>query len=122
VFDVDKGLYIGVAFSLLMVIFRSQRARTTVLGNLPGTSVYEDLSICEKAREIERIKIIRFEESIYYANVDNFKYKIIKLSGVDPARAFKSREKRQKRAKKLGAHLSKVGFLLRNYIQNFDKL
>ena len=30
------------------------------------------------------MKIIRYEESIYYANVDNFKYKIIKLSQIDP--------------------------------------
>ena len=30
------------------------------------------------------IKIIRYEESIYYANAETFKYKVIKLSEVDP--------------------------------------
>ena len=39
-----------------------------------------------KAKEFAQIKIIRYEESIYYANVDNFKYRIIKLVGIDPAR------------------------------------
>jgi len=37
-----------------------------------------------KAKEIDGVKIIRYEESIYYANVDNFKYKLIKLSQIDP--------------------------------------
>ena len=37
-----------------------------------------------KAREYLNIKIIRYEESIYYANVDNFKYKILKLSKLNP--------------------------------------
>ena len=41
--------------------------------------------ICiKKAKEIDGVKIIRYEESIYYANADNFKYKIIKLSQLDP--------------------------------------
>jgi hypothetical protein len=30
------------------------------------------------------MKIIRYEASVYYANVDNFIYKIIKLSGLEP--------------------------------------
>ena len=38
-----------------------------------------------KAKEFAEIKIIRYEESVYYANVDNFKYRIIKLVGIDPA-------------------------------------
>jgi MFS superfamily sulfate permease-like transporter len=85
ILDVDVGLYIGVAFSLLLVIFRSQRARSAVLGNIPGTSIYEDVNACELAKEFETIKIIRYEESIYYANVENFKYKVIKLARVNPA-------------------------------------
>ncbi len=35
-----------------------------------------------KAEEIPGIKILRFEESVFYANVDNFKYKVIKFSDV----------------------------------------
>ncbi len=83
--DVDVGLYIGIAFSLLLVIFRSQRARSSVLGNIPGTSIYEDVKACEQAKEFETIKIIRYEESIYYANVENFRYKVYKLAKVSPA-------------------------------------
>ena len=42
------------------------------------------MEVFEQAQEFENIKIIRYEESLYYANVDNFKYQIIKLSGVNP--------------------------------------
>jgi hypothetical protein len=59
--------------------------------------------------EFQDIKIIRYEESIYYANADNFKYKIKKLSGFDPIEFFKREKKRQLRNNKLGA-LSRVGF------------
>ena len=31
-----------------------------------------------------RVKIIRFEESVFYANVDNFKYKILKIVDINP--------------------------------------
>ena len=30
------------------------------------------------------MRIVRYEESVYYANVDNFKYKVMKLSKVNP--------------------------------------
>lgn len=40
--------------------------------------------IFSKAQEFDGIKIIRYEESLYYANVENFKYQIFKLSGVNP--------------------------------------
>jgi hypothetical protein len=59
--------------------------------------------------EFQDIKIIRYEESIYYANADNFKYKIKKLSGFDPIELYKKEQKRQSRNNKLGA-LSRVGF------------
>jgi len=30
------------------------------------------------------MRIIRYEESVYYVNVDNFKYKVFKLSKINP--------------------------------------
>jgi len=83
-FDVDIGLYTGLVSTLLLIVFKSQRARSTVLGNIPGTNIFECVNTCREAREYKHVKIIRYEESVYYANVDNFKYKVIKLSGVNP--------------------------------------
>lgn len=84
VFNVDVGLYIGLSFSLILIIIKSQRARSTILGNIPGTTIYECIDVCRDAKELEGIRIIRYEESLYYANVDNFRYKIMKLSKINP--------------------------------------
>jgi MFS superfamily sulfate permease-like transporter len=85
VFDVDIGLYVGLVSTLLLIILQSQRARTTIMGNIPGTNIFECVDTCQNALEYKNVKIIRYEESVYYANVDNFKYKILKLSGVKPS-------------------------------------
>ena len=52
----------------------------SVLGNIPNTDIYESIDFCQEAQELPAIKILRFEESVFYANVDNFKYKVIKFS------------------------------------------
>lgn len=57
-----------------------------------------------KAKEFENIKIIRYEESIYYANVDHFKYKIIKLCNVKPDVVRKLLKKAESKANK--SHIS----------------
>jgi len=84
VFDVDIGLYIGLVSTLLLIIFKTQRARSTLLGNIPGTNIYEDVHTCREAQEYKHIKIVRYEESVFYANVDNFKYKVQKLVDIKP--------------------------------------
>jgi hypothetical protein len=60
------------------------RARCTTLGNIPGTNIFESIDTCKDAREYSHIKIIRYEESVYYTNVDNFKHKVTKLVGFNP--------------------------------------
>jgi SulP family sulfate permease len=84
ILDVNYGLYFGIASSILVVIFQNQRAYTAILGQIPNTDFYEDVNICEKAIEIENIKIIRYESPIYYANAENFSYRIFKTTGVNP--------------------------------------
>ena len=42
---------------------------------------------------MDGIRIIRYEESLYYANVDNFKYKIIKLSKINPVDEMMKKQK-----------------------------
>lgn len=103
-----------------------------MLGNLPGTKVYESIDACDqviefipliykvllkmlkiqtikKAKEFETIKIIRYEESIYYANVDNFKYKIVKLSGVNPTEILASVKKQKDIQLKLAKKANQAG-------------
>ena len=43
------------------------------------------VSDCDQAFELNGIKIIRYEESLYFANVENFKYQIVKYVGIVPS-------------------------------------
>jgi MFS superfamily sulfate permease-like transporter len=83
ILDVDIGLYIGVFVTLMLCILRSQRPRMSIMGKIESTDIYECLEICEECQEIPGVKILRYEESIFYANVDDFKYKVIKFSGLN---------------------------------------
>jgi hypothetical protein len=64
--------------------------------------------------EIDGLKIIRYESSIFYANVENFIYKLKKLSGVDPDDVIEriNRRKRvfKRRASKSGPRKSVTVF------------
>ena len=59
----------------------------------------------KKAREIDGIKIIRYESSIFYANVENFTYNIIKLARVNPI------EINEKIAKRRAEYMKKINRL-----------
>ena len=80
------------------------------MGKIPNTNIYESIDACEdvslnlinivfdikiifssffQAKELPNIKIIRYEESIYYANADNFKCRIIKSVGINPEEIIK---------------------------------
>lgn len=54
------------------------RPHATSLGYLSSPRVYEDKNAYPSAADIPNIKIFRFEENIYYANVDMFKKLFIK--------------------------------------------
>ncbi len=105
ILDVNYGLYFGIASSILIVIFQNQRAYTAILGHIPNTEIYEDARICDKAIEIENVKIIRYESPIYYANAENFSYRIFKATGVNPRQVMKTINKEKEIIRK---HLKKI--------------
>ncbi len=115
-------------YSKFVLIFTlpkiDHRARTSVLGNIPGTSIYEDINICDEAKEFETIKMIRYEESVYYANVENFKYKIVKLCGINPdeviAQAKANQEKQAKFSKNKVAFYIVNSYRMRQILQFYS--
>jgi solute carrier family 26, other len=81
--DVLPGLMIGFTFSLLTIIFRTQRPACRVLGRLPNTDIYEDVRDYPQAVEISGIKIIRFDCSLYFANADYFEDTVMEMTNFD---------------------------------------
>ncbi|XP_051885639.1 prestin-like [Pristis pectinata] len=71
---IDIGLGVGIIFSILLTLHRLQRPSIAILGHIPNTENYVDLSMEKTAKEIVGIKIIKIFDSIYYGNVDYLLY------------------------------------------------
>jgi sulfate permease, SulP family len=68
--DVLQGMIIGLAASLLLVIYHSSRPHVASLGRVPGNpGAYSDLNRHPENTVIPGILIVRLDAPIYYANV-----------------------------------------------------
>ncbi|CAH1782637.1 unnamed protein product [Owenia fusiformis] len=95
--DVDLGLIIGVGFSLLTVVFRTQRPHTCILGRVAHTDLYRDVQMYNGLKEIPGVKIFRFEASLYYASREHFKDKLYEQTMCNPRKIKQQRVKIQRK-------------------------
>ncbi|XP_075687859.1 solute carrier family 26 member 6-like [Rhinoderma darwinii] len=99
-FNMDIGLAISVAFSLLTVIFRTQLSNYSILGQVYETSVYRDVSRCDQAKEIPRIKIFHSSSTVYYANADQYVETLYRKCRVDVEKLIEKKRKAIKKKQK----------------------
>ncbi|XP_077327545.1 sulfate transporter-like [Lithobates pipiens] len=85
VISTEIGLLVGVCFSMLCVIFRTQRPRATLLGHVSGTEIYEDQFKYKELDNVPNIKIYKFDSCLYYANKDYFKSALYNKTEVNPS-------------------------------------
>jgi sulfate permease, SulP family len=71
VFGTLPGLFIGIAISLLLLIYRASRPHIAVLGKVPGTAgQYGDLERDPGNQQLAGIVILRVESGLFFANAD----------------------------------------------------
>lgn len=70
---IEQGIGIGVILSLAMVIYRTTKPHTAVLGQVPNTRLYRNIDRFHNIEERQEILIIRFDAQLYFANVNFFK-------------------------------------------------
>ncbi|CAL8366724.1 unnamed protein product [Lota lota] len=99
VLNVDLGLAIGVVFSMMTVICRTQRAGCSVLGQASNTEIYRPMQNHSKCSEVAGVKILTYNGPIYYGNRSFFKEEVSRLLGLTPER-IRSLEKRRKALEK----------------------
>ncbi|XP_077581459.1 solute carrier family 26 member 10 isoform X2 [Stigmatopora nigra] len=99
VLNVDLGLAIGVVFSMMTVICRTQRASCSVLGRASNTEIYRPLENHSKCYEVPGMKILTYNGPIYYGNRSFFREQMSSLLGVTPEK-IRSREKARKALEK----------------------
>nr|AKN21612.1 slc26a-8 [Schmidtea mediterranea] len=113
--DVEYGLMIGIGFSILMIMLRTQNPKSHILGQIKGTDLYKNVEVYNEfmesncnchftCEEIDGIKIFRYEGSLYYACSDNFKSSLYNKISYNP-RLIKLRIlKLERKLKKLKQH------------------
>uniref|UniRef100_A0A8D2PXT8 Sulfate transporter n=1 Tax=Zosterops lateralis melanops TaxID=1220523 RepID=A0A8D2PXT8_ZOSLA len=112
----EIGLLVGIVFSMLCIIFRTQRPRTALLGQIQDTTFYEDDLEYENLSTVPKVKIFRFEAPLYYANRNYFLKSLYRLTNLDPnveAARRKKYEKKEKQHLKKGNHRTANGLGIR---------
>ncbi|XP_060792981.1 solute carrier family 26 member 10 [Neoarius graeffei] len=99
VLNVDLGLAIGVVFSMMTIVCRTQRTNCTVLGRASNTEIYRSINHHSKCYEVPGVKILTYNGPIYYGNRSFFKADINRLLGFTPER-IRKREKARKALEK----------------------
>ena len=74
VFDILPGLFIGIAVSLLLLIYRASRPNVAVLGRTPDASGHwEDLSRHPENESVPGVVVLRVESGLFFANADHIR-------------------------------------------------
>jgi solute carrier family 26 protein len=79
--DIDYGLGLGVAVSLIWVLIMGQRPEVCQLGHVPNTDIFLDINRYQAASEIPGIRIVQVAGGLHFANKDHVRRKINRLIG-----------------------------------------
>ncbi|PAA51007.1 hypothetical protein BOX15_Mlig016666g2 [Macrostomum lignano] len=96
--DLPIGLGIGVAFSLLTIIYRTQAPKAYLLGRVPKTDIYRNIKKIKGAEEIPGLKIFKFDGSLYFASADNFRKRLFRSVAMNPKKILERAKAAAKRS------------------------
>ncbi len=72
VFDTLPGLIIGVADSLLLLLYRVSRPHVAVLGEVPGSGgQWADVAVHPEDQTRPGVSVLRVESGVFFANADH---------------------------------------------------
>lgn len=97
ILDVDVGLYVALVYSLLVLIYKSSRPKTYLLGSVNKTDVYVPLKHYGSAAERERVKIYQFCGPLHFASLEFFRKDLIRKTRVSVADVIAKRKKQQEK-------------------------
>ncbi|MEM6533116.1 MAG: solute carrier family 26 protein [Myxococcota bacterium] len=69
VLGIQHGVLIGVAASLLQVLYASSRPHIAVVGRLPETGIYRNTRRYPEAEEVPGVLALRLDSDLYFANI-----------------------------------------------------
>ncbi|XP_023561483.1 solute carrier family 26 member 6 [Octodon degus] len=100
--NLDIGLAVAIAFSLLLVVVRTQLPRYSILGQVPDTDIYRDVAEYSEAKEVPGVKVFRSSATLYFANAELYSDALKQRCGVDVDHLLAQKKKRlRKQERKL---------------------
>ncbi|XP_043563668.1 solute carrier family 26 member 6 [Chiloscyllium plagiosum] len=90
----DFGLAASIAFVILTVIFQTQLPKYSILGQIPKTDIYRDVSQFDKAKEIPGIKIFQSSATMYFANAELYEEALKQMTGINVSKLILKKKKR----------------------------
>ena len=73
VLGIEYGIFVGVALSLIILIFRTSRPYVTELGKVPDSDFYRNKNRFEEVIIEDEILVFRFDAQLFYANSNYFR-------------------------------------------------
>ncbi|XP_028437790.1 solute carrier family 26 member 9 [Perca flavescens] len=87
------GVAIGVGFSILVVIFKTQFRNGSAMVQIMDTDIYKNPKVYSKVVSITGVKIVNYCSPLYFANAEIFRQRVIKKTGLDPGKLILARRK-----------------------------
>ena len=88
VFDTLPGLFIGIAVSLLLLLYRASRPNVAVLGRVPGARRHwGDIDRHPENEVVPGIVVLRVESGLFFANADYVRDAVKAHSAAEGVRA-----------------------------------
>lgn len=73
VIGIEQGVFIGVVLSIILIVYRTAIPHIAVLGKLPNSSHFRNISRFPDAIQDEDVLIIRFDAQLFFGNAEYFK-------------------------------------------------
>ncbi|XP_060930091.1 solute carrier family 26 member 9-like [Limanda limanda] len=87
------GVAIGVGFSILVVIFKTQFRNGSAMVQIMDTDIYINPKVYTKVRPITGVKIVNYCSPLYFANAEMFRQRVVKKTGLDPGKLILAKRK-----------------------------
>ncbi|XP_059607862.1 solute carrier family 26 member 10-like isoform X2 [Phlebotomus argentipes] len=84
---IDVGLIVGIALSILTLLLKSLKPYVCLLGSVPGTEIYLDVTKYKGTVEVPNVKIFHYCGSLNFASRDQFRKLLYKLTGLKGRKA-----------------------------------
>ncbi|GFQ02908.1 sulfate transporter 1.3 [Phtheirospermum japonicum] len=76
--SVEIGLLVAVSISFAKLLLQVTRPRTALLGKIPSTNVYRNISQYPEATKVPGILIIRVDSAIYFSNSNYIRERLLR--------------------------------------------